>query len=113
MDNGLISLGLDAAMRGAGITGVKQVAIYGASANLPDIQSGTLFAMVPDPYQEMGWMVVDSLARQFTGGKVQDTVDLTAPAITWTKDNVPPAQGNQLAPSQPGFQSEFTKAWGL
>lgn len=112
-DVGLTALGVDAAMKGAGITDVKQINLYGTVANLPDIKAGTEFAMIPDPFQEMGYEVIDGFARSFTGGNPQQTVDLTAPAVTWTKSNVPAPQGNELPPSQPGFQALFKKAWGL
>jgi ABC-type sugar transport system substrate-binding protein len=112
-DVGLTALGVNAAMKGAGITDVKQVNLYGTVANLPDIKDGQELAMIPDPFQEMGYEIVDSLARYFTGGSPQTTINLTAPGVTWTSSNVPAAVGNELPPSQPGFQKLFLKAWGL
>jgi len=67
-DQDATALGLDAALRGAGITDVRNVGIYPTEANLPNLESGAEFALLPDPFYEMAYLVVDSLARVFTGG---------------------------------------------
>jgi ABC-type sugar transport system substrate-binding protein len=112
-DQDATALGLAPALKGASITGIKNVGIYPTAANLPNLADGSEDTLLPDPFHEMGYLVVDSLARSFTGGSPQQSIDLTAPVAAWTKDNAPQAEGNQLPASQPGFEQLFLKAWGV
>jgi ribose transport system substrate-binding protein len=112
-DQDATALGLSPALKGASITGIKNIGIYPTAANMPNLQDGSETTLLPDPFHEMGYLVVDSLARGFTGGSPQDSIDLTAPVIAWTKDNAPEAVNNQLPPAEPGFEQKFLKAWGV
>jgi ribose transport system substrate-binding protein len=112
-DQDATALGLAPALKGAGISGIQNVGIYPTAANLPNLQDGSEFALLPDPFAEMGSLVVDSLARVFTDQSPEASVDLTAPVIIWTKDNAPQAEGNSLPPAEPGFEQKFLDAWGV
>jgi ribose transport system substrate-binding protein len=112
-DQDATALGLAPALKGAGITGIQNVGIYPTSANAPNLEDGSEHTLLPDPFAEMGYLVVDSLARQFTGGSPQQSIDLTAPVVAWTKDNPPKVSGNTLPPAEPGFEQKFLQAWGV
>jgi ribose transport system substrate-binding protein len=112
-DQDATALGLAPALKGASITGIQNVGIYPTAANVPNLADGSEFALLPDPFAEMGYLVVDSLARVFTGQAPDATIGLTAPVVAWTKDNAPQPAGNQLPAAQPGFEAKFVKAWGV
>jgi ribose transport system substrate-binding protein len=111
-DQDATALGLAPALKGAGITGIQNVGIYPTSANAPNLSDGSEHTLLPDPFAEMGYLVVDSLARVFTGQSPEKTISMTAPVVAWTKANQPDVQNNTLPPAQPGFESKFTQAWG-
>jgi ribose transport system substrate-binding protein len=111
-DQDVTALGLGPALKGGSITGVQNVGIYATSANVPNIQDGTEMAVLPDPYDEMGYLCADALARVFTGESPQPSIDATAPAVLWTKDNLPPLVDNQFAPVKSDFEQVFLTAWG-
>jgi ABC-type sugar transport system substrate-binding protein len=112
-DQDATALGLTPALKGASITGVQNVGIYPTAANLPNLQDGSEFALLPDPFVEMGYQVVDALARVFTDQSPQATIDQTTPVVIWTKDNAPQANGNNLPATQTGFEDKFLTAWGV
>lgn len=112
-DQDATALGLAPALKGASIDGIQNVGIYPTAANVPNLSDGSEFALLPDPFAEMGYLVVDSLARVFTGQSPQATIDLTAPVAAWTKDNPPTVTNNQLPPAIPDFEQKFLTAWGL
>lgn len=112
-DQDATALGLAPALKGASITGIKNIGIYPTAANMPNLADGSETTLLPDPFHEMGYLVVDSLARAFTGGSPEQSIALTAPVVAWTKDNAPQATNNQLPPAQPGFEQKFLKAWGI
>ncbi|QEC50558.1 sugar ABC transporter substrate-binding protein [Baekduia soli] len=112
-DQDATALGLAPALKGASITGISNVGIYPTAANLPNLADGSETALLPDPFAEMGYLVVDSLARVFTGGDPATSVALTAPVVLWTKDNAPQPVNNALPAAQPGFEQKFLTAWGV
>lgn len=110
MDQDVVSLGLKAALAGAGLSSVKDVGLYGSAANLPNVADGAEFALVPDPYVEMAYLDADALARLFTGQNPVEDMNTTAPAVIWTKSNLPST--TTLEPNLPSYKSIFLSLWG-
>lgn len=104
------SLGLKAALAGAGLDNIKDVGIYPSAANLPNLASGAEFALIPDPFLEMGYLDADALARIFTGQSPAVDMKTTAPAVIWTKNNVPSL--THQAPTVADTKAIFEKLWG-
>jgi ribose transport system substrate-binding protein len=111
-DQDATSLGLGAAMRGASLDGVESVGIYPTTANMPNLRDGTEVAFIPNPYHEIAWLQADALARIFVGESPEPSMEATAPAVLWTKDNVPEVKDNWFPPLKPDYQRVFKDAWG-
>ena len=110
MDQDSVSLGLKAALASAGLSNVKDIGLYPSAANLPLVADGDEFALIPDPYLEMAYLDADALARIFTGESPEPDIQTTAPAVIWTKSNVPST--TTLEASLPDYKSIFLKIWG-
>jgi ABC-type sugar transport system substrate-binding protein len=109
-DSGQLGDGLPAALAQAGITNVK---IYGMSATnvqINELKAGQPGAWAVQPYQAIGWMIADQIARV----KVGDPTDL------WDNEHmaymVTSANVNGVNPNDPefpaGYQAQFKKLWG-
>lgn len=110
MDQDSVSLGLQAQLNGAGLSNVKDIGLYPSAANLPNVASGAEFALIPDPYIEMAFLDADALARIFTGQSPSPDVQTTAPAVIWTKSNLPST--STLMPTIPDAAARFKALWG-
>jgi hypothetical protein len=64
---------------------------------------------IPSPNNELGYYLVDSLARQFAGVSTEPG-NVPDPLVIWSKDNAP---DNVNQPTVTGFQAQFEKLWGL
>ena len=100
--------GLPAALSAAGLSNVKIVGQGGGPTSFQYMAQGQELALVPFDYYDVDYMMLDSLARHWTGVPVQ----LTAPPL-WliTKANLP-ADHTQLFPNVVTYQSQFLKLWG-
>ncbi len=106
------SLGLEAALKGAGITDVKDIGLYATEANLPDLAAETEYAIVPDPYHEMAGLIVDSLARVYTGGSPKPDIETSPGVQLWTKTTVPAFSKGVEPPVISSYKTTFEKIWG-
>ncbi len=109
-DSGQLGDGLPAALAQAGISNVK---IYGMSATnvqINELKGGQPGAWTVQPYQVIGWMIADQIAR-VTVGDPTDVWDNEHLAYVVTSAN---AKG--VNPSDPefpaGYEAQFKKLWG-
>jgi ABC-type sugar transport system substrate-binding protein len=107
-----LGLGLPAAVKGAGLQMPK---VYSYSPDAPGIQAlkaGETTAAVPQPYNEIGWLWADALARHWTGGDVKDS-QFFPNWVIWSKDynNLPSDTKNPVIVE--GYQDQFKKLWGI
>jgi ribose transport system substrate-binding protein len=109
-DSGQLGDGLPAALAQAGITNVK---IYGMSATnvqIKELQSGQPGAWAVQPYQAIGWMIADQIAR-VTVGDPTDAWDNEHLAYVVTSANAKSVNPND--PEFPaGYEAQFSKLWG-
>jgi ABC-type sugar transport system substrate-binding protein len=103
-----LGTGLPAALKAAGLNGIKIVGQGGDPTAFQALKQGQMLALVPFDYYDVDYQMVDALARHFTG----QTVEQTAPPL-WllTKDNLPSSY-TKLFPSVADYQSQFLKLWG-
>jgi ABC-type sugar transport system substrate-binding protein len=99
--------GLAAAIRAAGISGVKVLGQGPGVAQFEELRGGTIAAAVPFDFATIDWMMVDAIARFHAKAPVQ----LTAPPL-WlvTGDNVPDTTG--IFPIVRDYKNQFLRIWG-
>jgi len=103
-------LGVPQALKAAGLA--DKVTIIGKDTgptNLQYIKSGQQAMSIPSPNNELGYYLVDSLARQFAGVSTEPG-NVPDPLVIWSKDNAP---DNVNQPTVTGFQAQFEKLWGI
>jgi ribose transport system substrate-binding protein len=105
-------LGLPAAMRAAGVTGVKYVGANATSANFSAVTSGQELAIIPASTAEFGWYQADILARYFAG--VPQVNESQTDVQIWTAKDIPKdaASSGGAVVVDPGYQTQFLKLWG-
>jgi ribose transport system substrate-binding protein len=111
--NGDLTQGVGAALRTAGVSGVKVVGEAPDEANLKALASGTEAAWAGYPTDILGWATMDALARHFTKSDVAKAVAIPLPGQILTHENIDGAvvdgQGNYQAVA--GFEDQFKKLW--
>jgi ABC-type sugar transport system substrate-binding protein len=103
-----LGTGLPAALKAAGLTDVKIVGQGGDPTAFQAIAQGQILALVPFPYYDVDYMMVDALARHFAGVELEHTAP---PLWMLTKDNLP-SDYTKLFPNVESYESEFLKLWG-
>jgi ribose transport system substrate-binding protein len=106
--NGPFINGLEAAMKAAGITGVKIAGGSPSITNEQNLLNGTEAAWTGQNYAYNGWQVVDSAARHLEGMPISPDAG-GAPQQLLTKDNVgtPSDQMNEPA----NYPDQFKALW--
>ncbi|HWF52844.1 MAG TPA: hypothetical protein VG294_19525 [Solirubrobacteraceae bacterium] len=104
-----VSLGLKAQLAAAGLSNIKDIGVYPGTGNLPNLASGAEFALIPDPFVEMGFLDADALARLFTGQSPLPDMQTTTPAVIWTSSNLPSA--TTQAPTVANYLATFKALW--
>jgi ABC-type sugar transport system substrate-binding protein len=99
--------GLAAAIRAAGLSGVKVIGQGPGVAQFEEIRGGTIAAAVPFDFATIDWLMVDSIARFHAKVPVR----LTAPPL-WlvTQSNVPDTTG--IFPIVRDYKNQFLRLWG-
>lgn len=106
-----LSLGLEAAMKGAGVDNVKFVGSDSTQANFPAVVTGQEAATIPSPVGETGWYEADMIARAFAGTPQVNEGNMELQV--WTKDNIPAgATKSGTIVLNPNFMTQFKKLWG-
>jgi len=107
-----VNLGLPAAMKSAGIADkVKLFSGTPTAANLPFVASGAESAVVPIPYDEAGWIMVDASIRALLGMSLEESSSAEAmPTVLLTKDNL--TSTTEIETLVPDHQEIFLKLWG-
>jgi ribose transport system substrate-binding protein len=103
-----LGTGLPAALKAAGLTDVKIVGQGGDPTAFQALAQGQMLALVPFPYYDVDYMMVDALARHFAGAELEHTAP---PLWMLTKDNLP-EDYTKLFPNVESYESEFLKLWG-
>jgi ABC-type sugar transport system substrate-binding protein len=103
-----LGTGLPAALKAAGLNDVKIVGQGGDATAYQAIAQGQILALVPFPYYDVDYMMVDALARHFAGVELEHTAP---PLWMLTKDNLP-SDYTKLFPNVENYESEFLKLWG-
>jgi ribose transport system substrate-binding protein len=110
--NDAAGLGLPAAMRAAGVTGVKYVGSDSTPANFPAIESGQEVGTIPATTAEFGWYEADALARSFAGVPQQNESTSEEQIVTAKTVKSLPIVGQAIS-LNPNYQSQFEKLWGV
>jgi ABC-type sugar transport system substrate-binding protein len=103
-----LGTGLPAALKAAGLTDVKIVGQGGDPTAFQAIAQGQILALVPFPYYDVDYMMVDALARHFAGVPLEHTAP---PLWMLTKDNLP-SDYTKLFPNVESYESDFLELWG-
>jgi ABC-type sugar transport system substrate-binding protein len=103
-----LGTGLPAALKAAGLTDVKIVGQGGDPTAFQAIAQGQILALVPFPYYDVDYMMVDALARHFAGVELEHTAP---PLWMLTKDTLP-SDYTKLFPNVESYESEFLALWG-
>ena len=100
--------GVPAALKAAGISGVKLFSATPTPINLQYIASGEQDAAVNYDYYETSYAMVDALARKFAGVAIQKAFN--PPVWIVAKSNIPAT--NAVFPTVANVAGLFTKLWG-
>jgi ribose transport system substrate-binding protein len=104
--------GVPEALAAADLAGkVKIVTRLADTINFKDIQSGTETMGVTEETYEIGWRMVDALARNFLGDSMACCTTPIGTVHVITKADLPASLS--VPYSVPGYQQFFLKAWGL
>lgn len=112
---GDLVLGVDAALRGAGLQ--EQVTFAGQTPtpdNLKSLKDGDNSVWVGFPVQILGWRVVDMLARQFEGGDLAAADSAFLPTQLLNSDNIDSAVLDEDTGFYVGvadYQDQFKALW--
>ena len=107
-----IALGLQAALKGAGVTPPDTYAWAPDEPGVEELRNGEKTGAVPLGQPENGWQMADAMIRLNTGGNVEDS-EPWGPYVLWAPEfeNIPATPPNP-APN-PEFREEFQELWGL
>ncbi|WP_322754713.1 sugar ABC transporter substrate-binding protein [Frankia sp. Cas3] len=111
---GDLSLGVDAALKGAGLNGKVNVGGETPSpANLAALKDGTESVWTGFSAPILGWRVADMMARHFNGDDLAAADKVLLPTQLITKDNVSsvPLDSTGYYIGFPGYQDAFKKLW--
>ena len=104
--------GVPEALAAAGLAGkVKIVTRLADTINFKDIQSGTETMGVTEETYEIGWRMIDALARSFLGDSMACCTTPIGTVHVITKADLPASLS--VPYSVPGYQQFFLKAWLL
>jgi ABC-type sugar transport system substrate-binding protein len=104
--------GIPEALAAAGLaTKVKIVTRLADTINFKDIQAGTETMGVTEETYEIGWRMVDALARDFLGDSMACCTTPIGTVHVITKADLPASL--TVPYSVPGYQQFFLKAWRL
>jgi ribose transport system substrate-binding protein len=104
----LLGVGLPAAIKAAGISGIHVIGNAPGTTSLQYIASGQQDASIIFPEYENMYAMIDALARKFAGVTVAPAFD--PPVFIATKDNLP--SSSELFPVIDNIQGVFAKLWG-
>jgi ABC-type sugar transport system substrate-binding protein len=103
-----LGTGLPAALKAAGLNDVKIVGQGGDPTAFQAVAQGQILALVPFPYYDVDYMMVDALARHFAGVELEHTAP---PLWMLTKDTLP-SDYTKLFPNVESYESDFLALWG-
>jgi ribose transport system substrate-binding protein len=106
-----IGAGLPAAIKATGGTVPKTYGHSPSSVGLRALASGERTAATPGPTPEVGWQMVDALARTFVGESMKEDVKWQG-TILWSKEygNLP--EDVNVPVYVDDYQEQFKKLWG-
>jgi ribose transport system substrate-binding protein len=105
-----LTIGLPAALKAAGLSGVKMVGQGATPTNLQYLHSGEQAFDVAFPYYEALWSMVTAAAESAAGVAVTPSV---APPLWLLTPSNAPAMTTQAFPVVPGYQAQYKVLWGV
>ena len=113
---GDISLGVDAALKTAGLLGkVKQIGPAPTLQDLADLRNKIALAWLGYDNEVSAWRIVDFFARASEGQSLSSVINVPLPAQLLTPQNigsmVADSSGYYLAPKD--YQAQFEKLWNV
>jgi ribose transport system substrate-binding protein len=111
---GDLTIGVDAAVKSAGLTNVKIAGEVPSAANLQAIKDGNELAWTGLAAAEMGWRGVDGLARYATGDPLDVVSNTSLPTQVITKANVGSIVTDEASGYYIGltdYAEQFKKLW--
>jgi hypothetical protein len=112
MEFGDMMIGVPAALKAAGITGVKTSETSGFTTNFQYIDADEQTMDVGLPLGLLAWKGVDTAARAILGESVAPDLANTLPQQILTKADLT-WNINQPWPGVPNYQAQFEKLWGV
>lgn len=103
--------GLPAAIKGAGLTGIKIIGQAATGTNLVYLHAGQEDASFALDYYYALWALVDAAARHFAGVPQVEFDANTLPHWLLTKDNAPTT--NSIFPVVKNLEAQFKALWGV
>ncbi len=104
-----LTVGLPAALKAAGLSGVQIVGQGATATNLQYMHSGEQAGDVAFPYYEVMWSMVNAVAQHEAGVAV--TPSVAPPMWVLTPSNAPTS--NLAFPLVLNYESQFKALWGL
>jgi ribose transport system substrate-binding protein len=110
----LEAFGLPAAVKGTGGTMPKTYSWGVESPGIQDFKKGTRSGgLVPDPFREGSWSMIDGFVRLFTGRDIKESYPFQ-PHIVWAADlNNLPASADPFPPVIADYKAQYKKLWGV
>lgn len=106
-----LGIGLPAAIKAAGLEGIKIVGEGADETSLQYVANGEEAATVAFPHYELNYAIVDHMVRKFSGVSTLDGSKMTIPTWLVTADNVP--AGGEIFPVVEDVQNHYFKLWGI
>lgn len=112
--NGDLALGVSAAIKTAGLKGIKIIGESPSKANLEALKTGDETAWAGYPVEMMGWRTIDVLARHFVDADVAAAVAVPLSGQMITPDTIGTvAMENGEYVAVAGYQDQFKKIWKI
>lgn len=111
---GDLTLGVDAALKPAGLSGKLRIAGLGASAkNVASIKAGTEDASTAYPFRAIGFRAIDVFARKFNGDDLGSAQKVPVPTQLITPENVDalPVNDSGFYIGVPDYAEQFKTLW--
>jgi ABC-type sugar transport system substrate-binding protein len=109
MSTDSLAIGVPAALKAAGLTGIKIVGQGATSTNLQYLHSGQQAVSVAFPYYESMMMMLDAVVRHAAGVPILASV--TPPQWLLTASNAPTT--DNIFPIVTDVVAQFEKLWGV
>ena len=113
MSNGDLAQGVSAAVRTAGLSGIKIAGEVPTAADLTNLKAGSETAWVGFPVDILSWRIMDAFARHFENASLTNVLAVPLPAQTITAGNLSSVVlGTQsYYVGVKGYEQQFESLW--